>query len=223
MGASRLDNVIGHWSVLIESFEASPLAFYQSVEAALARREVPQTRKSRVEHKEGGLFSASREYLRIEREKLFFDVCAAPFGTGFFVSSWLVESLPELNIALKALAVFALLGVTAWLLSAFGLIVGALFICVLLFGGLALAQAAVETGQLDDGYVRVLPFIGWVYLRFFKPPTYYRIDSMEMFQKAVHSAVLEVIDAMTAEKGLRALAESERKPVMRAFYDRKNL
>ena len=43
---------------------------------------------------------------------------------------------------------------------------------------------------------------------------------MSMFQKAVHNAVLEVID-VTAEKGVRALSESDRKPVMREFYSKK--
>ena len=44
---------------------------------------------------------------------------------------------------------------------------------------------------------------------------------MLMFQKAVHNAVLEVIDEMTTANGLRALGESERKPIMREFYQRK--
>ena len=54
-----------------------------------------------------------------------------------------------------------------------------------------------------------------------RPATYYRIDTMLMFQKAVHNAVLEVIDEMTTANGLRALGESERKPIMREFYQRK--
>jgi hypothetical protein len=51
--------------------------------------------------------------------------------------------------------------------------------------------------------------------------TYYRIDTTLMFQKAIHNAVLEVIDEMTTAKGLRALGEHDRKPVMREFYQRK--
>ena len=35
----------------------------------------------RVEHKEGGLASGNREYLRMHRGKHAFDICAAPFGT----------------------------------------------------------------------------------------------------------------------------------------------
>jgi hypothetical protein len=38
-----------------------------------------------------------------------------------------------------------------------------------------------------------------------------------MFQQAVHNAVLEVMDCMTANKGIRALSETERKPIMKAL------
>ncbi len=40
---------------------------------------------------EGGLFSGSREYLRVKRQEHVFDVCGAPFGRAFFVSWWLTE------------------------------------------------------------------------------------------------------------------------------------
>jgi hypothetical protein len=38
-----------------------------------------------------------------------------------------------------------------------------------------------------------------------------------MFQDAVHNAVLEVVDCITASKGVRALSEAERKPIMKRF------
>jgi hypothetical protein len=217
------DSVVSHWSTLIESFQASPLAFYQSVEAALLRREVPQTKNSRVEHREAGLFSANREYLRIQREKLTFDVCAAPFGTGFFVSWWLVDEIPKLNPLLKVLMLFVQLGIFAWLLAQFGLIAGTFVAAVLVVGFLAVVNVTASSGDTDDSFVRALPLIGTLYALLFKPATYYRIDTMEMFQRAAHNSVLEVIDAMTAEKGLKLLAETERKPIMRELYSRKGL
>jgi len=36
-----------------------------------------------------------------------------------------------------------------------------------------------------------------------------------MLRAAVHAAVLEVVDGLTAAKGLRSLSEPERKPIMR--------
>jgi hypothetical protein len=42
-----------------------------------------------------GLLSAKREYLHVRRGKLAFDICGAPFGTGFFLSCWLAEMAPS--------------------------------------------------------------------------------------------------------------------------------
>jgi len=39
-----------------------------------------------VEWPEGGLVSPNREYLRIEVRGFRFDICAAPFGTGYSFS-----------------------------------------------------------------------------------------------------------------------------------------
>jgi hypothetical protein len=54
----------------------------------------------------------------------------------------------------------------------------------------------------------------------FRRQTYYRADTAAMFQSLVHSAVLQVIDEMTKQRGLRQLTELERKPVMQAFKAR---
>src|SRR5437868_6847318 len=84
-------NIISHWYQLIENFQASSLGFYELLEAAMERRKVPEQHAARVEFKEGGLVSAHREYLRMHRGKYAFDICAAPFGTGFFISWWFTE------------------------------------------------------------------------------------------------------------------------------------
>jgi hypothetical protein len=81
--------IFSHWYTLIDNLQCSSMAFYQSVEATIGERKVPQAKLARVNWPEGGIFSARREYLRIRRKGLIFDICAAPFGTGFFVSWWL--------------------------------------------------------------------------------------------------------------------------------------
>ena len=215
------DVVISHWSTLIENLQASPLSFYKAVEEALIRRQVPETKNSRVDYREAGLASANREYLHIRREKLVFDICGAPFGTGFFVSWWFAEAKSKLNPFVRILAFLATLGIVAWALDQFGMFWGVLAISVAVPLSLALANNLTIDGTLNQDLILELPLIGWLYDRLFKPATYYRIDSTLMFQKAVHNAVLEVIDEMTTANGLRVLGEGERKPVMREFYQRK--
>lgn len=69
--------------------------------------------------------------------------------------------------------------------------------------------------------VPVLSFFVRVYIRLFDPDTYYRYDSAGMFQGAVHSCVLAVLDEMTAAQGLEPIPEIDRKPVMRELYGRR--
>lgn len=65
-----------------------------------------------------------------------------------------------------------------------------------------------------------LPIIHYIFELFVRPYTYYKIDTALMFQQSVHSAVLEVLDQMTSQTGIRALSETERKPVMKDFFTR---
>ena len=89
--AQTPESVLAQWSALVEGLQWSPKEFYGSVEQALQRRQLPDISLSRVSYAEGGLFSAKREYLRVMRKDHIFDICGAPFGTGFFFSSWLGE------------------------------------------------------------------------------------------------------------------------------------
>lgn len=162
----RGTDVFSHWYHMIDGLQASPMEFYASVEAAIQKRSVPDLRISRVDWREGGVFSAKREYLRVQRYEYVFDVCGAPFANGFFVSWWLGEL----------------------------------------------------TGCL--GFILLIPFFGPVFTRLFRPATYYRIDTALMFQESIHGSVLEVVDSMTSAKGIRALSELERKPILRRVYGR---
>src|SRR3954469_15652702 len=88
---SKHPQVVGHWHSLIEGFSTSSLDFYELVKAGIARREIPDLSTSPVECKQGGLGAGKRVYLRVSREGLNFDICAAPFGTGYFFSWWLAK------------------------------------------------------------------------------------------------------------------------------------
>lgn len=213
-----LEAVVSHWSTLIENFQASPLAFYEALDLALKRRDIPATQNERIDYREAGMLSANREYLHITRETLVLDICAAPFGTGFFVSWWLADDQKGLHPAARMGIIFVMLVLTGWLWFAAGLFVWLMLVAMAL-GGIPIAlDEMVRNKTISEGVARTIPVIGTIYSWMFRPASYYRTDSMEMFQKAVHNAVLEVIDTMTAEKGLRALSDADRKPVMREFY-----
>ena len=81
--------IIAHWSTMIEGLNVPPSEFFDAVETAVSQKNMPKVKFSRYTWSEGGLLSAKREYLRIKRKDHAYDVCGAPFGNGFFVSTWL--------------------------------------------------------------------------------------------------------------------------------------
>src|SRR6266576_1264072 len=89
---SKKDEVLNHWIAFAELFSFPPQEFYQLIEKQLTERKIPGLEISRVEYGEGGLLSDQRMYLRMIRERLAFDTCAAPFGSGFFFSCRTVYS-----------------------------------------------------------------------------------------------------------------------------------
>lgn len=166
---SSTTEVISHWNTLIENFQTSPQQFYKAVTDAINKRQIPNAKIDKISFNESHLLSAKREYLRIFCKKdFYFAVCGAPFGTGFFVSWWLLE--PPDGCLVSLFSPFPVLS--------------------------AIARTLV------------------------KPWTYYRIDTAMMFQTATHTAVLEVIDSITVAKGIKGLTETERKPVMREFFQK---
>jgi len=163
--AQQADIILSNWHHFYDGLRASPQEIYFLIEKAINERELPGAVLSRVVYKEGGIFSARREYLRVRRKDHIFDLCAAPFGRGLFASWWLGESV--------------------------GLFWRILFI---------------------------IPPVALTLIRIFRPDTFYRIDTALTFQDSVHSAVMEVFDGVTKAKGLRALSESEKKPILSDLF-----
>ena len=165
---SSSTEVISRWSTLIENFQYSPQRFYEQVAIAVGERQIPDASIATVNFKEGNFLTAKREYLRIYcKRDVYFAICGAPYGTGFFVSWWLLEP-PD-----------------GCLVSLF----------------------------------KPFPFLSAIGAALARPWTYFRADTATMFRTAVHSAVLQVVDAMTSgAQGVRGLSENDRKPVNREFF-----
>lgn len=267
MRKSPLENVLSSWHKLIEDFGASSKTFYASVEDGLRRREIPGLKTQRIIWNEGGVLCPKREYLRMTDGRIAFDLCAAPFGTGFFFSWWLVKR-PASWVFLYFLAFGLLLrlihhqivsllflvsdaartavmlgsptepttlrriywgvshswvfwspswlerlfprGIAAdlamWLLAILGVFAGVSFLA-------RLGRIGPESAMMS------IPLARSAYGRLFAPVTYYQLDTALMLRSAVHAAVLEAIDGLTAAKGLRALTQDERKPIMRELVE----
>jgi hypothetical protein len=83
------------WHKGFDNLNFSSDEFYKSCEDAIKKREIPGISFSRVEYFEDGTMRTKREYLHVNRGEYHYDICAAPFGSGFFISSWYAEK-PDL-------------------------------------------------------------------------------------------------------------------------------
>jgi hypothetical protein len=168
---------------------------------------------------EGGLLSARRQYLRLKRERLVFDICAAPFGTSYFFSFRSVE-LP-LGIKAVEMLVFivGLVLVSSLLLKIFGLILGTVAMLALLGGSIWVMRNSVQLGLKDlDVSVQKTPVIGPLYEIFFRKETYYREDTRLMYLSTVDYITKALVDEVTVAKGIKLVRRYERKSSMRDLY-----
>lgn len=83
--------ILSHWHYRFETPPFSSQEFYNGVKALLETKEMKHVGSTSVNYSQGGFLSPNREYLRIQYKEFVFDLCAAPFGTGYFVSWWLGE------------------------------------------------------------------------------------------------------------------------------------
>jgi hypothetical protein len=211
----RKPQVEGHWHSLIEGFATSSLDFYELVKAGIAKREIPDLKITQVEWKESGLGSGKRTYLRVSREGLNFDICAAPFGTGYFFSWWLAR-IPRilLDFAFLFGCFFA-----QWIISIIllagnreghgcGVIFAPFFLLALL---IALGFFVRYGDSGIEPTVVSMPITGWLYGFIFRPNTYFNEDTAIMFRETVHHAVTEAIDQVTSAQGVHGLSDEGRK------------
>lgn len=193
-----------HWYVPLLDFRISTLEFYKAVEKELEERKVPDLEISRVEFAEGGLLSAKREYLRLRRERLVFDICSAPFGTSWFFSlrgSFIPRMLALWEVALVFAAVVSLFFLY-W--STFGLFFGSIAIALSLVAVCLLLYLAQRWQGLDDALME-LPIIGVIYESFFRRETYYREDTRLMYLDIVQRIVKHQMEQFTGAAGVKLL------------------
>ncbi|WP_299223126.1 hypothetical protein [uncultured Psychroserpens sp.] len=156
-----------NWNTLIEDFNYSTEDFYQLFKKELLSQGVSGINANDVSLYEGSMFSQRRRYIRVKWKEYQYDICAAPFGKGFFVSWWLLYKNSVLQIIISK-----------------------------------------------------IPFIGgWLTRKLF-PVTYYKIDTASMFMTYAQSSVLKVIDEITKDKGIRAISENDRKPILNDIFTR---
>ncbi len=216
---TRKAEVGSHWYAPLDNFNTSSEAFYAEIEKELQVRQVPGLEMSRVEFAEGGLLSAKRVYLRMVRERLVFDVCAAPFGTSYFFSL----RFAEIPAIIKLWEVLVLLGMLLLLFLLSVRLVGLFLGPILLLGLLGLCawimRNAIALGlqDLDANLIRT-PVVGPIYETFLRKETYYRHDTRLMYLSTVDTVVKQKVEEVTAAKGVKLESVHEHSPILKDLY-----
>lgn len=216
---SPKEEVISHWYVPIDHFDYSSVDFYEKIEAALESRKVPGLEISREEFSEGGLLSDKRLYLRLKRERLVFDICAAPFGTSYFFSFRLVErplNIKPIEVMILCISLLIVFGILAAIM---GLIKAFIVMILILSVSAYFMRHLLALGLQDlDATLRQIPVIGTLYECFFRKETYHREDTRLMYLTTVETITQAVVDEVTAAKGIKLIKRYERTPIGGKVY-----
>ncbi|MBI2409344.1 MAG: hypothetical protein HYV19_13700 [Gemmatimonadetes bacterium] len=212
--------VISHWHQSVESLSTSSIEFYSAVEKALRDKEVPELKIERVAVSEAGILSAKREYLSVSYGRLHFDICAAPFGKDFFFSWWLGKRSPDLAALYGCLTLIGIPVVVVLFISMMGFVKGILFALFAFGAGLFVLRTSFADGwSAVEDTILAIPGVGALYLRFFKPVTYYSEDTRLMFEATVHRVFLQVVEGVLTLNKLPQIPSDRQKPQSRNVLD----
>jgi hypothetical protein len=207
------------WLYSAEGVSVRPQEFYASVEKRLESQKIPKMAMSRVEFAEGGLLSDQRQYMRLMRERLAIDTCAAPFGAHFFFSCRVVHvpALVRLWHIVAALVFFAV--VTQVFIRFLGLEFAIIALVSLLFAIAAVFRNATSTAFSDlDTFLLKIPVVGTIYENWFRMETYYRTDTRTLYQTILPGLIHDAAKELCGEKGLKMVKGLGEAPVLVEMY-----
>jgi hypothetical protein len=215
----KKDEVLNHWIGFADGFTIRPQEFYDALERELDKRKLPGLQLSLEEYPEGGLLSENRLYMRMIRERLAFDICAAPFGVGSFFSCRTVYSPVVVRFwhILVVLLIFSALDHLLW--KPLGPTYASIAIVGLIVALVQTFRNTVALGLSDlDNAILKTPAIGPIYERWIRKETYYRYDARLMYLHTVSALVKELAEEVTAEKGIKLITQFERAPIFGDLY-----
>lgn len=219
-------DVIDHWYALVPGFNSSTKDFYEGIEKELKTRDVPGLEIFHVDFAEGGVLSQKREYLRMTRERLVFDICAAQFGTAYFFSCRFAEIPAVIRLwqLLVLLVTFGICVLLSFVVCAkvFGMLtpfvwpIGWIVLIALVIYTL---RNAVSMGLKDlDAMLIKSPVVGPIYENWFRKETYYRHDTRLMYCDTVNAVVKAKVEETTGAKGIKLIRYMENCPILNELY-----
>ena len=216
---NKKGEILDYWIAFHDALNLPPQEFYSAVEKEIAARKVPGLTISREEFSEGGMLSDMRVYLRLFRERLAIYACASPFGTGYFFSCRTVY-VPALVRLWHILAAFALLSLIGGLLiELLGLTFAIIAWVTFLFALAAVLRNAGSNTSADlDTLFLKIPVVSPIYEDWFRPDTYYRLDTRAVYLQRLPQLIREMAEEITAAKGAKLIKQYQYSPVFGELY-----
>ena len=211
--------ILDRWVYSADGFSLTPSDFYAAVEDQLAARKIPGLQVVRQEFAEGGLMSDQRLYLRLMRERLTIDTCAAPFGSIFFFSCRTLH-VPALVRLWHILATFFFFSVTwSLLVIPLGLTFAIIAQITLLFA-LAGVLRNAGTSAFDDldALLLKIPVVATIYQDWFRVDTYYREDTRTLYVKILPNLIKEAAEEVCAAKGVKLVRQHQFPPILSELF-----
>ena len=212
-------DILDEWVYSAEGLSLSGSEFYESVQKRVEGQKIPDLEVSRVEFAQGGLLSNQRQYLRLMRERLVIDTCAAPFGTHFFFScrTVYVPALVRLWHILAVILFFAI--VSNVFVRLLGFNFAMIAVVTLPFAIVALFRNASASpfANLDTFLLRI-PVVATIYENWFRVETYYRVDTRTLYCTLLPDLIRAAAEDATAAKGIKLVKQYEFPPVLLELF-----
>ncbi|MCB1277043.1 MAG: hypothetical protein U1F81_21215 [Verrucomicrobiaceae bacterium] len=206
---------------LVDDFQTSSDSFYQSIEEELQQRKVPGLELMRLDYREGGMLSSKRDYLRMRRERLTFDLCSAPFGTSWFFSYRFCEIPAPFPFWQFLVLLLLLSGLVVGYLALFGMVWGGVTIGMTILGFILLLRNTLTLGLEDfDAWLLTVPVFGRLYEILLRKETFFRQDTRLMYVEMVERIIKAKINEVTAAEGIEKVEFIEARPDMHPLLAR---
>src|ERR1039457_6154398 len=213
---NKKGDLLGHWVAFHDNFSFPPKDFYEAIEKELQARKIPGLEISHEAFAEGGMLSERRIYLRLFRERLALDTCAAPFGSGYFFScrTVYVPALVRLWHIIAALVFFNIVG--GLLVIPLGITFAFVAMVALMF---ALAAVLRNAAMSDlDTLLLKIPVVATIYEDWFRADTYFRQDTRLFYLQQIPNFIKELAEDITAAKGARLEEQYQLPPILGELY-----
>lgn len=194
----------------------SAQAIYEKIIQAIAALRIPEVVCGPQIIHEAGPFSPFRTYLRIRREFSEFLVCAAPVGNSFFLTVRKIDRFRHVKWWHYLGLLFLLVNLLSLTGLAFGITGGVVAFALLVSLGWSLLRYASHLTRSRLGErLPEIPVLGALYLRWFRPDTYFRQDLHAAFQTLADRAIREVVAGLNPAQPVRPATEQHGGPILK--------